>query len=638
MSNDLLASVCAAVLVLALVAARYGRGERHRIALATALCCVAAAVPITAFAAPWAWVPEEEVLGRPIEMPGDGYVTSRACRACHPREYATWRASYHSTMTQRASPTSVLGDFDGVTLELSGKTFRLDRDGGGFWIELDDPMAAPGSQAARVRREVTMTTGSHHMQLCWYESGHSRVTALLPFVWLVDERQWIPRRAAFVIPPTDVVEPEFGQWSIVCLKCHATHGRPRADMDTSGLHGADTHVAEFGIACEACHGPGAAHVASNRNPARRYAQHASGEPDPTVVNPKHLPHRASTQVCGQCHGNFDYLLEGDRLQRWFAEGFAYRPGHDLERTRTVNRHGRDEQFWSDGVPRVAGREYNALVGSGCYQRGELSCLSCHVLHQPADDPRPRREWANDQLRRVDEDRTCLQCHPSFAADVAAHTHHAPGSGGSRCYDCHMPHTAYALLKGVRNHRIASPSVANELATGRPNACSQCHLDKTLQWTAEWLREWYGIDSPELAGDDTAVAAGVVWSLKGDAAQRALVAWNFGWAEARAAAGDDWMAPYLAQLLDDPYEAVRRIALRSLRQVPGNEAVELDVLAGPEVRAAAREAVLARWRQHVQPPGDDRRAAVLLAADGSLQQDRFARLLAARNHRPVQLHE
>ena len=44
---------------------------------------------------------------RPIEVTGDRFVSSRTCRACHRSQYASWRASYHRTMTQVATPQSV---------------------------------------------------------------------------------------------------------------------------------------------------------------------------------------------------------------------------------------------------------------------------------------------------------------------------------------------------------------------------------------------------------------------------------------------------------------------------------------------------------------------------------------------------
>ena len=41
-----------------------------------------------------------------------------------------------------------------------------------------------------------------------------------------------------------------------------------------------------------------------------------------------------------------------------------------------------------------------------------------------------------------------------------------------------------------------------LATGRPNACNLCHLDKTLGWTAQYLEQWYGVTRPALDTDET----------------------------------------------------------------------------------------------------------------------------------------
>ena len=153
-------------------------------------------------------------------------------------------------------------------------------------------------------------------------------------------------------------------------------------------------------------------------------------------------------------------------------------------------------FYSDGVVRVAGREYTSLEQSGCFQRGEMSCLSCHQLHKAADDTRSDKEWANDQFKpsRYGND-ACVQCHDQQQYSTA-HTHHLADSSGSNCYNCHMPHTAYGLLKAIRNHTISISDLKLDIAADRPNACNQCHLDQTLRWTADYLEDWYSID-PEL---------------------------------------------------------------------------------------------------------------------------------------------
>ena len=61
---------------------------------------------------------------------------------------------------------------------------------------------------------------------------------------------------------------------------------------------------------------------------------------------------------------------------------------------------------------------------------------------------------------------------------------------------------------------------------------------------------------------------MLWLLRGDAGQRALIAWSMGWPPAQRASGTSWMAPSLSVLMNDPYEAVRFIAHRSLRSLPG----------------------------------------------------------------------
>ncbi|MDB4968040.1 MAG: hypothetical protein JWN44_3729, partial [Myxococcales bacterium] len=54
-----------------------------------------------------------------------GYVSSDACRACHPTEYATWHRSYHRTMTQPASARAVRAPFAGETLVAAdGRSYR----------------------------------------------------------------------------------------------------------------------------------------------------------------------------------------------------------------------------------------------------------------------------------------------------------------------------------------------------------------------------------------------------------------------------------------------------------------------------------------------------------------------------------
>ena len=526
-------------------------------------------------------VPEARAIGRPIQKPQDGYVSSATCRACHPNQYASWHRSYHRTMTGIATPESVAARFDDVLEQRGNELWGRSRDGGGT--------QQGRSRDADKSVRVVMTTGSHHQQIFWYETGNSRVLGQLPVIWLTADRQWIPRRAALMTPPTHPMA-ETGAWNGVCVACHATSGRPAFDTPFGSqpidAQTADTSAAEFGIACESCHGPAAEHVARNRSPWRRYSLHFSGAPDDTIVQPRRLDATRGSQVCGQCHSFWEFR---DRQSEHDANvhGLRYRPGDDLDADRLIVQPTANlatprmqellaadpgfvrDIFWSDGMVRATGREYNGLIESPCFKRATdakrtMTCFSCHAMHKTTDDARTLDEWADDQLAaNAGDNRACEACHPNSTT----HAHHRADSAGSSCYNCHMPYTTCGLLKTIRSHQISSPSVQASLDTGRPNACNLCHLDKTLAWTADALKQWYATPTPPLDDDDRSVAASLMWLLRGDAGQRAIVAQSMGWDAAQQASGTGWMTPYLALLQKDSYDAVRYIAARSLKTLP-----------------------------------------------------------------------
>jgi hypothetical protein len=599
-----------------------------------------------------AWIaPAQDLAGdarsRPTRLLDEGYVGSEACRACHVKNHESWSASYHSRMTQVASPGAVLAPFEGRTSTLDGVAWELSRAGERFFAR---PASAAGL-ALGEPSEVVLTTGSHHYQIYWLAVRDAAGMTALPLVWHVGDARWVPRRSMFLLPPGRVTAEETGRWQRICIKCHATNGTQSHASDGT------TRVAELGIACEACHGPGALHV--QRHGEDGPDPRRSLDPDPTIVDPSALPHERSAQVCGQCHGIHPFRSQQER-ERWEVDGFAYRPGDDLGATRELLRGDRAqnspelraridhaagalaELYWPDGEVRVSGREYNGLVESPCFQRGTLACVSCHEMHPTSGAVRTLAEWADDQLTLgMDGPAACLSCHAQFgeAAALEAHTHHGARSSGSDCLNCHMPRTTYGLTKAMRSHTIKSPSIASALAAGRPLACNLCHLDRPLGWSADRLHEWYGHERPPLEPEREGVAEALLGALQGDAGVRALVAWHLGWPSARAAAGTGWMPPLLSTLLMDEYDAVRWIAMHSARLDERYRSLALDFSAPiEEQRNVVRETVLADWLRAGLQAAPDRREALLIGPDGQLDQARFRALFARRDRRDVMLGE
>jgi hypothetical protein len=174
-----------------------------------------------------------------------------------------------------------------------------------------------------------------------------------------------------------------------------------------------------------------------------------------------------------------------------------------------------------------------------------------------------------------------------------------------------------------------------LRTGRPNACNLCHLDKSLDWTAQNLFAWYKIPPEDLSLEDKSVAASILWALKGDAGQRALIAWHMGWTPAREISGDSWLAPFLATLLKDPYAAVRYLAGRSLKRLPGYDTFSYDYIATADAVRHASELAFDLWTKTAKPIAN---ASLLLENDGSLSRGAVEALLRSRNNRVLDLQE
>jgi hypothetical protein len=165
-----------------------------------------------------------------------------------------------------------------------------------------------------------------------------------------------------------------------CFNCHNTNATVSDRFDPQ-------HSIP-GVTCEACHGPGAYHVAA--------AGLGLAEQGSTMIlNPGHLNPVDSVDFCGSCHRTWwDVTLSG-------ATGLKSLrfPPYRLENSRC----------WGNGDER-------------------LTCLACHDPHRPLDQ--------NDSSY----DRRCLSCHVNSAGakPTAEHPGAACPTAQKDCVSCHMP--------------------------------------------------------------------------------------------------------------------------------------------------------------------------------------------------------
>jgi hypothetical protein len=591
---------------------------------------------------------EAAPVNRPIVSPQENYMTSNSCRACHPGNYGSWHASFHRTMTQVATPATLIGQVDGKEMTFAGRQYQLSERDGKIYVA-DRSL---GENEYGPPREVVLLTGSHTLQILWNETGQGRTLEQFPFAFIIAEKMWAPIVQTFLMPAETKEAYSIGAWNGACMDCHVTQGVSNFVEGNKW----DTSVAEFGIACEACHSEGREHITANRNPFRRWKLHLTTRIDPTIANAKRMKGPESTLACGQCHSVWAFEGMTEKID-WNRQGGKFRPGkEDLGQRFVVQPNEQDHQtqkdfirrtepeffrnrFWGDGMIRVTGREANGVQESPCFKGGNFSCLSCHEMHPTATTSKALKTWArSDQLApRMESDQACLQCHQEMAARLTTHTHHTADSDGSRCYNCHMPHTTFGLLHAMRSHQVSSPNVRESLDHGRPNACNLCHLDQTLSWTANKLNDWYRQPVPELSEDDKTISAAVQWLVKGDAGQRALLAWGMGWEPAQKISGRDWLYPFLIYSLRDPYPAVRFDAWKSLQTLPGFADFQFTYTAEPEALDDAMKQGFQKWWREIRPAHPNFDPKTVLDPDGRFQEV-FNRLQRERDDKPIVLAE
>ena len=548
-------------------------------------------------------------LERPRTLGSTAYVSSQQCRQCHPSQYDSWSRTYHRSMTREANAQTILGAFDGRSLEYLGTTARMQRGaGGGF-----EMVFRAGGHANETRVQVERSVGSHRYQQYLARDGDLYFRP--PIAWDVGAGRFIHMNSAF-LTPDPVLDPgesvsnvdynrHVTRWNDNCVFCHNVHPNPGLETESGRF---DTQVAELGVACEACHGPAAEHVQQNAEPLRRYLLHLGKRADPTIRNPARMPAERSAEVCGRCHGQ---RITAD-IEKFQREGDPFVPGEALSRySKPLERETRQNKeaglfrarFWPDGTARLTAYELQGYLQSACRRSEQFSCESCHAMHagDPAGQMRP------DRLG----DAACTSCHTALRSPLTAaqHSGHRAESSGNACQSCHMPDIVYGLVSVHLSHRIEVPKLDLGADAGRPDACTLCHVDKTRSWAAGAR----GQPAPSLDEPAQQGLSEVAYRLlAGDPIERAVAAHALGRASAHHAPSFEAqrLGLLVAALLDEPYPAVRVIAQRSLarRLQPGTPLRQQVDAYEPTARRSERQAQIARLRdaatsEQIMPPPD-----------------------------------
>lgn len=503
----------------------------------------------------------------------EDYVGPNACVKCHKKNHASWSGHSHRWMNALATSESVRGDFSDVEISYLGGKVSFYREDGEYRMRLE--------REATTTFTVNQTLGSRFYQ--YYigrqidgPANHPIVGQrdhVLPLGYWLEQNEWVPvvhiwdtededgeRLDPF--DPASYIE-EYTDYATACNHCHTTfplaeqlsaakvnfianevptnlhwsvsdYLKPslsrsvgsfsEKDVQDLLLHRdtltAPEHAVTLGVSCEACHLGCREHVADPkikpsffpRSPHLRVEK----ESEELEFGPTHAN---VNWACGRCHtGN--------------------RPRH------------------ANGMATWNSTEYSDAMRGRCYT--ELRCVDCHNPHESIG-----RKWSKTPAQ---DDASCVRCHQQFVepSAIEAHSHHAAGSSGSHCMDCHMPRMNEGMQDVVRTHMIFSPTDAKMLEANEPNACNQCHVDQPITWTQSHLEDWYGKTCSDEAmataypDPDQPVAIG--WLNSQRESVRLLGA------DALFRTNSKWAIQDLVKALDDPYLLNRQFARRGLEKM------------------------------------------------------------------------
>jgi predicted CXXCH cytochrome family protein len=552
----------------------------------------------------------------PSVAPNSGYVGAQSCAECHAAEYRHWQGSQHAQAMQPAIESTVLGDFNDTSFTDSRITSTFFRRDGQFMVRTDGPDGQLRDYP------IAYTFGVYPLQQYLIGFPDGRYQAL-GIAWDSRSREQGGQRWFHLYPNQNLTHQDplhwtglQQNWNYMCAECHSTNLRKNYDAKLNRFH---TTWSEINVSCEACHGPGADHLAwakkegdwqpLNRTKglaialderrglrfhlralAMKGLNLATATLNPPLSErwtakpatsnaPGGAPRWSSRELelCARCHSR--------RGQFWEDYVFG-QPLLDTHRLALLT----PDLYYPDGQMKDEVFNHGSFLQSKMFAKG-VSCGDCHDPH-------------SGKLRAAGS-QVCLQCHLAAKYESPRHHFHPAASQGADCVACHAPTTAYMVVDPRHDHSFRIPRPDLSVKLGVPNACTRCHGDKPAAWAAEQVRQWYGQplpghqqfaealhaghteaagarellrallknpDQPNIARASGAMLLGERLDPAGFEALRPLLTDPDPLLRSAAARGLEALPPelkvrHLPPLLDDPVRLVRIDAARALAAVP-----------------------------------------------------------------------
>jgi Cytochrome c554 and c-prime len=352
------------------------------------------------------------------------YVGDAACASCHGQQSASYIHTSHSLTSRPVNKDSVLASFAEGRNILTivnpanaagqpGLYFKMEEKEDGYY---QTAVTGFDSQLLTRTERMDVVTGSGARGSTYlYWEGDQLFE--LPVSYWTDGHQWInsPGYTNGTVDFSRPINPG-------CLECHASYIQPlSADPMTNHY---DRTSLVTGITCERCHGPGAEHIAQQKDGT-------AGTQGQEILNPTKFPRDRQVDLCALCHNGIQ--------REATAPAFSYVPGQPL------SNYFKPLPVSTAEHPDVHGNQVGLLERSRCYLSSpQMSCSTCHDVHAVE---RPAAAYSE----------RCINCHKWQSCGVSKRLGHAITKN---CIDCHMPVEQTNVIVSETGDRIVQASMRN----------------------------------------------------------------------------------------------------------------------------------------------------------------------------------
>ena len=375
----------------------------------------------------------------------EGYLGDGSCTSCHEEELNVWQNSHHDLAMQEVSAQTVLGNFDSIKASIDGVNYLFYRKGVDFYVHVKE---IDGSENDYKIAQVFGVTPLQQY-LVNFPKGRKQV---LRVTWDSIENKWFHQYAGDSITVNDWLHWTNGaqNWNTMCAECHSTNLKKDYLVEKDSFH---TTYSSINVNCESCHGPGEKHV--------QWANAGEKEGNMWVI----MGNDQTTQLnmCAPCHARRMKLTKD------------LEPGKQFENQYMVQNISSDF-YHEDGQILEEDYVYGSFLQSKMHAQG-IKCGDCHNVHSLE--------------LKFDGNTLCLQCHVPDTYNSPKHHFHKEDTEASQCINCHMTGKYYMGNDFRRDHSFRIPRPDQSVTYGSPNACSECHSDKSEKWAADWVVTWYG---------------------------------------------------------------------------------------------------------------------------------------------------